>query len=114
VEMVCAVAWLKVSGSPPAGLWLFLVLSFANGCVLELGRKIYAPANERPGVETYSALLGPRNARAEQAGPKVQAMLEFAVLGGRVGARAWPKVDDVVAQTRGGSPLVVPSRYRGL
>ena len=46
--------------APPRGLWLFLVLSFVNGCVLEIGRKIYAPQNERTGVETYSALLGPR------------------------------------------------------
>lgn len=59
---VTACEWLTVSGRPPAGLWLFLVLSFLNGCVLEIGRKIYAPANERTGVETYSALLGPRNA----------------------------------------------------
>lgn len=59
---VTACEWLTVSGRPPAGLWLFLVLSFLNGCVLEIGRKIYAPANERTGVETYSVLLGPRNA----------------------------------------------------
>jgi hypothetical protein len=59
---VTACEWLTVSGRPPAGLWLFLALSFLNGCVLEIGRKIYAPANERTGVETYSALLGPRNA----------------------------------------------------
>jgi hypothetical protein len=37
-------------------------LSFLNGCVLEVGRKIYAPQNERTGVETYSILLGPRKA----------------------------------------------------
>jgi len=33
-----------------------------NGCVLEFGRKIWAPQNERDGVETYSALLGPQRA----------------------------------------------------
>jgi hypothetical protein len=59
---VTACEWLARAGSPPAGLWLFLLLSFANGCVLEIGRKIYAPENERRGVETYSALLGPRTA----------------------------------------------------
>jgi hypothetical protein len=59
---VTACEWLKVGGGPPAALWLFLSLSFVNGCVLEIGRKIYAPASERPGVETYSALLGPRQA----------------------------------------------------
>jgi 4-hydroxybenzoate polyprenyltransferase len=54
--------WLPRAGTPPAGLWLFLALSFVNGCVLEIGRKLYGRENERPGVETYSALLGPRRA----------------------------------------------------
>jgi hypothetical protein len=54
--------WLPRAAAPPLALWLFLVLSFINGCVLEIGRKIFAPINERHGVETYSALLGPRNA----------------------------------------------------
>jgi hypothetical protein len=54
--------WLPAAAAPPSALWLFLVLSFINGCVLEIGRKIFAPINERHGVETYSALLGPRNA----------------------------------------------------
>ena len=53
---------LPAAAAPPSALWLFLVLSFINGCVLEIGRKIFAPINERHGVETYSALLGPRNA----------------------------------------------------
>jgi UbiA prenyltransferase family len=54
--------WLPAAAAPPSALWLFLVLSFVNGCVLEIGRKIFAPSNERHGVETYSSLLGPRNA----------------------------------------------------
>jgi 4-hydroxybenzoate polyprenyltransferase len=54
---VTATEWLVRAGVAPAGLWLFLTLSFVNGCVLEIGRKIYAPQNERTGVETYSALL---------------------------------------------------------
>lgn len=58
---VTACEWIR-SGGPPAALWLFLVLSFLNGCVLEIGRKIFAPSQERPGVETYSVLLGPRTA----------------------------------------------------
>lgn len=59
---VTACEWLPRAGTPPAGLWLFLALSFVNGCVLEVGRKLYGRENERPGVETYSALLGPRRA----------------------------------------------------
>jgi hypothetical protein len=58
---VTACEWIK-SGGPPAALWLFLVLSFLNGCVLEIGRKIFAPGQERPGVETYTVLLGQRRA----------------------------------------------------
>ncbi len=54
---------LEWTGTGPApDLWLFLALSFVNGCVLELGRKIWAPTAEREGVETYSGLWGPRRA----------------------------------------------------
>ncbi|MEM9796400.1 MAG: UbiA family prenyltransferase [Pseudomonadota bacterium] len=61
--MLTGAEWLP-SGGPVPGLWLFLALSFANGVVLELGRKIWSPDSERPGVETYSALWGPRRAVA--------------------------------------------------
>jgi 4-hydroxybenzoate polyprenyltransferase len=56
--------WLRAGAFPPDALLLFLLLSFVNGTVLEIGRKIYAPDRERTGVETYSALLGPRAATA--------------------------------------------------
>ena len=59
---VTSTEWLPHSLYPPGGLGWFLALSFANGCVLEIGRKIWAPENERDGVETYSALLGPARA----------------------------------------------------
>lgn len=48
------------AGAMPAGLWTFLLMSFANGCVIEFGRKIWAPENEREGVETYSSSWGIR------------------------------------------------------
>lgn len=57
--MLTGAEWLPHSG-PASGLWLFIVLSFVNGCVLELGRKILAPESERVGVDTYSGLWGPR------------------------------------------------------
>jgi 4-hydroxybenzoate polyprenyltransferase len=50
--------WLPEAGTPPAGLPWFLAASFANGVVIELGRKIRSPADEEPGVETYSVLWG--------------------------------------------------------
>lgn len=53
-----ACEWLPRAGSPPVGIWTFLWMSFCNGCVVEFGRKIWAPSNERPGVETYSANWG--------------------------------------------------------
>ncbi|WP_199192695.1 UbiA family prenyltransferase [Allosphingosinicella deserti] len=59
--LVTGFEWMPRGGAP-AALGLFLLLSFANGCVLEIGRKLWAPENERLGVETYSALLGPRRA----------------------------------------------------
>jgi 4-hydroxybenzoate polyprenyltransferase len=50
--------WVPESGRPPAGLPPFLAASFANGVVIELGRKIRSPADEEQGVETYSVLWG--------------------------------------------------------
>ena len=42
-------------------LWL-AVVSFGAGITLEIGRKIYAPGMERPGVDTYTAAWGIPNA----------------------------------------------------
>lgn len=55
---VTGVEWLPATGAPAPTLVLFLVLSFVNGCVLEIGRKIWAPGNEREGVDSYSGLWG--------------------------------------------------------
>lgn len=41
---------------PPPGLFWFLAASFGNGVVIEIGRKIRAPADEETGVQTYSFL----------------------------------------------------------
>jgi 4-hydroxybenzoate polyprenyltransferase len=59
--MLTGVEWLPGGGPDPA-LALFLALSFVNGCVLEIGRKLKAAGHERAGVETYSALWGPARA----------------------------------------------------
>jgi 4-hydroxybenzoate polyprenyltransferase len=61
---VTACDWLGSSSWPPVGLNWFLAVSYANGLVIELGRKIRAPADEEVGVDTYSALWGPRGAVA--------------------------------------------------
>jgi 4-hydroxybenzoate polyprenyltransferase len=49
----------RVAGVPaPFGLGWLLAVSFCNGFVLEIGRKIRAPRDEEPGVQTYSVLWG--------------------------------------------------------
>jgi len=55
--------WLVAGLSlPPDGLYLFLLVSFFNGIVVEVGRKIRAPDDEERGVETYSTVWGLRRA----------------------------------------------------
>ena len=49
---------------PPRGLLFFLIVSFFNGMVVEIGRKIRSPQDEEKGVETYSFLWGRRKAIA--------------------------------------------------
>ncbi|HWE47185.1 MAG TPA: UbiA family prenyltransferase [Caulobacteraceae bacterium] len=46
--------------SPSVGA--FLAMAFLNGVVLEIARKSWALEDERPGVDTYSRLWGPRGA----------------------------------------------------
>jgi 4-hydroxybenzoate polyprenyltransferase len=50
--------WMSFSYFPPSGLLVFLVVSFFNGLVVELGRKTWAPSQERVGVDSYSGYCG--------------------------------------------------------
>jgi len=50
--------WVPAGGKLPPGLFWFLAASFCNGIVIEIGRKIRAPADEENGVQTYSFLWG--------------------------------------------------------
>ena len=53
--------WMRVSDAAPAfriGLAWFLVASFFNGMVVEIGRKLRAPDDEETGVETYTRVWG--------------------------------------------------------
>jgi hypothetical protein len=52
--------WWPTLGRPPQGLFWFVIVSYFNGLVIEIGRKIRSPADEEVGVNTYSALWGPR------------------------------------------------------
>jgi 4-hydroxybenzoate polyprenyltransferase len=59
--------WLPAGSAPPSGLGWFLAASFFNGIVVEIGRKLRAPADEERGVETYSAVWGRPRAVASMA-----------------------------------------------
>jgi 4-hydroxybenzoate polyprenyltransferase len=79
---VTAFDWLVSRVPPPTGLAWFLAVSFVNGIVIEVGRKIRAASDEEHGVETYTALWGRRIAPLVWLG----AVLVTAALG--VGAAA--------------------------
>jgi 4-hydroxybenzoate polyprenyltransferase len=50
--------WWPRGAGPPAGLFWFLIVSYFNGVVIEIGRKIRGPKEEEIGVNTYSVLWG--------------------------------------------------------
>ena len=54
--------WLLEGVSAPAGLLFFFAVSYMNGIVLEIGRKIRVPENESEGVLTYTSMLGTQKA----------------------------------------------------
>lgn len=54
--------WRVAGAGAPFGLIWLLLVSFFNGIVVEVGRKIRAPVDEETGVETYSALWGRQRA----------------------------------------------------
>jgi len=83
--------WLAAGAGRAVGLGLvwFLLASFFNGMVVEVGRKIRAPEDEEPGVVTYSAVWGRARAVGAWLGVMVASAL-FAVLAARaVGAAAY-------------------------
>jgi 4-hydroxybenzoate polyprenyltransferase len=52
--------WLPAGRHPPVGVLWFLGVTFANGVLIEIGRKLRAPADERTGVDTYTHVWGAR------------------------------------------------------
>ena len=50
--------WMIEGVAPPKGLIFFFIVSYMNGIVLEIGRKIRTPEQEAEGVLTYSSMLG--------------------------------------------------------
>jgi len=56
--------WLAERHAAPHGLVYFLAVTFVNGMVIEIGRKIRAPQAEREGVDSYTRAWGLRTAPA--------------------------------------------------
>jgi 4-hydroxybenzoate polyprenyltransferase len=52
--------WLVAADHSPRGLLPFLLVTFANGVLIEVGRKLRAPEAEREGVDTYTRAWGVR------------------------------------------------------
>lgn len=50
--------WMIAGVEPPKGLLFFFIVSYLNGIVLEVGRKIRTPEREAEGVLTYSSMIG--------------------------------------------------------
>jgi len=66
VAMPLAIHWMVRMGSgslplPPEALLLPLT-SYAYGFAIEIGRKLKAPEDERPGVDSYTRVFGTRQA----------------------------------------------------
>ncbi len=54
--------WFLEGAPAPKGLLFFFAVSYMNGIVLEIGRKIRTPEQESEGVLTYSAMFGAQKA----------------------------------------------------
>ena len=96
--------WIVKGVRLPTGMFLFLALTFTNGCIIEIGRKIRVPEDEEPGVETYSALWGRFRAAAVwiviKAGIEMLASPVGELLGARVPVARSALVDAFISPVR--------------
>ncbi len=81
--------WINEGTAPPNGLEFFLTVTFLNGIVIELGRKIRAPEAEEHGVDTYSALYGARRATLGWLGILVLTYISAALAAWYAGFGQW-------------------------
>jgi hypothetical protein len=84
--------WWAAGAPAPHGLTWFLAVTFLNGILIEIGRKLRAPGHEREGVDTYSKAWG--RARATAVWIAVLALaLGAAIVAGRAVVRLpWPTI----------------------
>ena len=94
VPLIALVALACVLGGaewPRGALWI-LAASFFAGNAVEVGRKVRAPEDEQPGVETYSAAWGPRRALAVWLGAAFAASACVGAILDHAGAPVWPAI----------------------
>ncbi|MES2570415.1 MAG: UbiA family prenyltransferase [Verrucomicrobiota bacterium] len=90
VDLYATACDWRVAGAPlPKGLFWFLIVSFFNGIVIEIGRKIRAPQDEEPGVPTYSAQWGPNTAVCAWLGVLAATAASAAIAASLIGF-TWP------------------------
>ena len=79
--------WVAGLRQPPSGLFWFLIVSYLNGIVIEVGRKTRVPADEERGVETYSALWGAQGAVRAWLGAVLLTALAASQAAARIGTQ---------------------------
>lgn len=84
--------WAAAGAEPVMALAWFLGASYANGLVLEIGRKIRAPADEEAGVQTYSKRWGRTRAVTAWGGALVSAGGLSVVSAAQVDAGLWTAI----------------------
>jgi len=57
-----SVEWLPRGGAFSFGIMLYMISSYCDGTVVEVGRKLRAKENEEYGVDTYTHIWGPKRA----------------------------------------------------
>ncbi|MGH7724985.1 MAG: hypothetical protein ACREOU_06105 [Candidatus Eiseniibacteriota bacterium] len=89
--------WWASDAAAPHGLPWFLTVTFLNGMLIEIGRKIRPPADEREGVDTYSKAWGRGVAVAVWIAVLACALIAAILASEAVGTGAWATVALVVA-----------------
>ena len=57
-----SIEWISRGGTFSFGILVYMISSFCDGTVVEVGRKLRAEENEEYGVDTYTHIWGPRRA----------------------------------------------------
>ncbi len=80
-----ACQWVPSGSGLPEGLWWFLAVSFGNGLTIEIGRKLRAPQDEEPGVNSYTRVWGRERAVAAWLASVLGTGAAFVLAAARVG-----------------------------